>query len=153
MCVSSPLLSSQVQTKHVRLRSLFTVFRQADRQEVGWAMRTSPTAPEINGSAAKWRKERPQMSHRREAQQCRVWNTFPRCMCLQKKKKACACVSVFLVMSVHVQACVWLCVVLGVTGGRYAMSWLTRVLLCCSVLHDWPSAVRGHRPSPLTPEH
>lgn len=53
--------------------------------------------------------------------------------------------------SVHVQVCVSLG--LGVTGGRYAMSWLTRVLLCCSVLHDWPSAVRGHPPSPLTPEH
>lgn len=140
-----------VQTKHVPLRK--PVYRQTLRQEVGWGMRVSPTGPEINGCAAKWRKERPQMSHYKEAHSVCVWN-ISQGVC-DHERTATACVCVFSSITVHVQACVSLCVCGwwlgkgeggGVTGGRYAMSWLTRVLLCCSVLHDWPSAVRGQPP-------
>lgn len=56
--------------------------------------------------------------------------------------RVCVCFQVYLFVCKHVSVCV--CVGGGwargkgggVTGGRYAMSWLTRVLLCCSVLHD-----------------
>lgn len=105
---------------------------------------SSQKAPEINGNAAKWRKERLQMSHHEETVLSvflkipkRVWVRAAGCMCA---------FSAYLLLCKHVSVCV--CP--GVTGGRYAMSWLTRVLLCCSVLHDWPSAVRGQPPSPLT---
>lgn len=80
------------------------------------------------------------MSHYEEAHSV-AFETFLKVYMTARKARVCACevgVNVcFSSISVHVQACVSLCVGLGgVTGGRYAMSWLTRVLLSCSVLHD-----------------
>lgn len=86
--LSTPPQPGRVQTKHIPLGSLFTAFRQTFRQEVGWGMRTSPTAPEINGCTAKWRKERPQMSHNREAHSV-AFETFLKVYMTARKARVC----------------------------------------------------------------
>lgn len=77
------------------------------------------------------------MSHHREAHSLGFEKLSQGVYECKKIKGVHACELVCMRLSsrsVHAQACVSLG--LGVTGGRYAMSWLTRVLLCCSVLHD-----------------
>lgn len=65
------------------------------------------------------------MSRHREAHSV-GFETLSQCVYDLKKMCVCMCVCVpacfFPSMSVHVQACVCLCVGPGVTGGRYAMS-------------------------------
>lgn len=144
---SSPHKPIQAQTKHIRGVCLQRLGRREDRK-CAERWESSQKALEINGNAAKWRKERLQMSRREER---RCWAPSSKCLngcgCMQASARAlfqciCCCASM----------CQSTCGSGGVTGGRYAMSWLTRVLLCCSVLHDWPSAVQGQPPFPLTPE-
>lgn len=117
--------TQRVQTKHVPLRK--PVYRQTFRQEVGWGMRVSPTGPEINGCAAKWRKERPQMSHHKEAHSVHVWNCSTWGVC-DHERTVCACVFFKYIclcasMCQSLCACVRVCVYVQRPSWRW---WTTR---------------------------